>query len=68
MLIVGSVLIDLSKAFDSISHKLLLYKLSCYGFGQASLRWFQSYLEGRKHRVVLSIKQTVRADADPYKR
>ena len=50
--IVGSVFIFLSKAFDSISHKLLLYKLSCYGFGQGSLRWFQSYLEGRKQRVL----------------
>ena len=46
--IVGAAFIDLTKAFDSISHALLLEKLSQYGFRDNSLRWFQSYLSGRK--------------------
>ena len=51
--IVGSVFIDLSKAFDSVCHTLLLEKLARYGFRGDSLLWFQSYLSGRKQRVVI---------------
>ena len=51
--IVGSVFIDLSKVFDSVCHTLLLEKLARYGFRGDSLLWFQSYLSGRKQRVVI---------------
>ena len=51
---VDDLFIDLSKAFDSACHTLLLEKLSRYGFrGGDSLLWFQSYLSGRKQRVVI---------------
>lgn len=46
-----SLLIDLTKAFDSVSHSLLLYKLSRYGVNGICLKWFESYLSGRKQRV-----------------
>lgn len=39
------VFLDFSKAFDSVSHLLLLRKLSGYGFGD--VEWFQSYLSDR---------------------
>ena len=51
--LVGVAFIDLSKAFDSINHKLLLQKLESYGFGDREMRWFYSYLAGRKQRVVI---------------
>ena len=40
--------IDLSKAFDSIDHQLLLDKLGWYGI---SSPWFSSYLSGRSQLV-----------------
>lgn len=41
------ILLDLSKAFDSIDHLNLLTKLKALGVSQASLDWFKSYLSGR---------------------
>ena len=40
--------IDLSKAFDSVDHSMLLNKLEWYGI---SSRWFSSYLSGRSQLV-----------------
>lgn len=49
--IVGTVLMDLSKAYDCIPYGLLIAKLKAYGFGSNSLTLLYSYLSGRKHRV-----------------
>ena len=49
--IVGTLLMDLSKAYDCVPHDLLLAKLNAYGFDFASLTFILSYLTGRKHRV-----------------
>ena len=42
--IVGTVFIDLSKAFDTISHAKLLQKLESYGMADVELSWFTDYL------------------------
>ena len=42
---------DLEKAFDSVNHELLLYKLEYYGIQRKILDWFKSYLVDRKQRV-----------------
>ena len=46
--IVGALLIDLSKAFDTVSHQKLLEDLLEIGCGQKLRSWFHSYLDGRE--------------------
>ena len=48
---VGTVLMDLSKAFDCLPHDLLIAKLEAYGFSNSSLLLIYDYLSGRKQRV-----------------
>ena len=44
-MLTGIILIDLQKAFDTISHEILLKKLDATGFFDKCIRrWFQSYL------------------------
>ena len=47
----AAIHIDLSKAFDSINHNLLLAKLSAYGLTEDALQLVQSYLTDRKQHV-----------------
>ena len=51
---IRTVFCDISKAFDRVWHEGLIYKLKAAGVSGDVLRWFQSYLSGRRQRVVLS--------------
>ena len=47
----GAILMDLSKAFDTLDHELLIAKLNAYGFEKNSLTLIRSYLSNRWHRT-----------------
>ena len=50
---INSVYIDFAKAFDSISHRKLLYKVECYGFTPLLVRWLSLFLMNRSQQVYI---------------
>ena len=48
------IYLEFSKAFDSVSHKKLIYKLKLHGISGSLLNWFTDYLNERRQRVVVN--------------
>ena len=46
-----TIFMELSKAFDTLNHDLLIVKLGAYGFETDALRFMKSYFKNRKQRV-----------------
>ena len=53
-----SLFIDLSRAFDTISHRVLFNKLYQYGIRGLALDWIHNYLQNRKQFVIYNNAQS----------
>ena len=51
---VDCIYFDYQKAFDTVPHERLLYKLSQYGIDAKIISWIRSFLTGRKQRVFVN--------------
>ena len=56
------IILDFSKAFDMVPHKLLLHKLEKYGIRGQLLQWLEHFLTKRKMRVVVDGEASQDAD------
>lgn len=52
----GVVFIDLTKAFNTINHEIILRKMSYLGVDLAAIKWLSSYLSGRTQRCSIGGK------------
>ena len=51
--------VDLSKAFDTIDHNIMLYKLEYYGFRGVVNDWFKDFLNDRNQYVSYNENKSV---------
>ena len=52
------IFLDLSKAFDTLNHPILISKLKYYGLQGNTLKWFCNYLQDRRQYVEINDKKS----------
>ena len=63
---IASIFMDLSKAFDTLNHQLLLRKMERYSIRGIALDWFTSYLKDRTLIAKVPVSTNVVAYSKPY--
>ena len=57
--LVGTILMDLSKAYDCLPHDLIIAKFEAYGFSISSFSLLLDYLTSRKQRVKIGSSYSI---------
>ena len=63
--LVGTVFLDLNKAFDLVNHDIIIAKLAKYHTSPTAMTWFRSYLPEREQ--VCSISGVLSSPAYLYR-
>ena len=66
-LYIVSLFLDLSKAFDSLEHEMMLRKLESYGIHGNVLQWFRSYLSERQIGTKCHVSSSGQIEYSDYK-
>ena len=57
--VIAGLFYDLSKAFDSVSHSVLLQKLFYYGVRETYHNWFKSYQTNGQQKVLILLMEGI---------
>ena len=53
------VYLDFSKAFDTVSHNILIGNLRKCRLDECTVRWIEKWLDGRAQRIVINSAEAV---------